>query len=296
MLAALAPNPLDEVWPDQPEPPHARAVPHPLELAGETSESKRGRLAEELKKRGADAAVLTLADSICWLLNIRGADVPHTPFVLAFAMLNADASVDLFLDPRKSSPELATHLGNQVRVRAPAEFAPALDALKGKTRAGRSAMGGRLHLRPARTRRAPRSCGRRSLPAAQGLQERGGARGHAARACARRRGAVALPRLVRARGAVRRADRDRRRREAGRLPPRHRRAEGCQLRFDFGRRAERRHRALPRHAEDQPAHRDRTIVPDRFRRAISRTAPPTSRAPSPWASRPRRCATASPAC
>src|SRR5215510_14682050 len=132
-LAPLLPNPLDQVWPDQPEPPHARAVPQPLELAGETSESKRSRLAAELKKRGTDAAVITLPDSICWLLNIRGADVPHTPFALSFAVLNADSSLDLFLDPRKNSPELATHLGNQVRVRAPSEFAPALDALKGKT-------------------------------------------------------------------------------------------------------------------------------------------------------------------
>ena len=131
-LAPLAPNPLDQVWPDQPEPPHGRAIPQPLELAGETSESKRNRLAQELKKRGMDAAVLTLPDSICWLLNIRGADVPHTPFALSFAVLNADASADLFIDPRKNSPELATHLGNQVRVRAPSEFPSALDALKGK--------------------------------------------------------------------------------------------------------------------------------------------------------------------
>jgi Xaa-Pro aminopeptidase len=132
-LAPLLPNPLDQVWPDQPEPPHARAVPHPLELAGETSEAKRGRLADELKKRGTDAAVVTLPDSICWLLNIRGADVPHTPLALSFALLNADSSLDLFLDPRKNSLELATHLGNQVRVREPSEFAPALDAFKGKT-------------------------------------------------------------------------------------------------------------------------------------------------------------------
>jgi Xaa-Pro aminopeptidase len=34
---------------------------------------------------------------------------------------------------KKSSPELASHLGNAVRVRAPSEFGPALDALKGKT-------------------------------------------------------------------------------------------------------------------------------------------------------------------
>jgi len=74
-LVPLSPNAVDQIWPDQPEPPHARAVPHPLELAGETSQAKRARLAEDLKKtrrrrRSADAS-----HSICWLLNIRGADV-----------------------------------------------------------------------------------------------------------------------------------------------------------------------------------------------------------------------------
>jgi len=132
-LIPLSPNAVDQIWPDQPEPPHARAVPQPLELAGETSQAKRARLAEDLKKRGADAAVLTLPDSICWLLNIRGADVPHTPFALSFAVLNADASVDLFIDPRKRSPELLQHLGNQVQVRAPGDFGPALDVLAAKS-------------------------------------------------------------------------------------------------------------------------------------------------------------------
>jgi Xaa-Pro aminopeptidase len=131
-LVALESNPLDAAWPDQPEPPRARAVPHAIELAGETSGSKRTRLAEDLKKRSADAAILTLPDSVCWLLNIRGADVPHTPFALAFAILNADATVDLFLDAKKRSPELLRHLGNEVHLHAPEEFGPALDALKGK--------------------------------------------------------------------------------------------------------------------------------------------------------------------
>jgi Xaa-Pro aminopeptidase len=110
-------------------------VPHPIALAGETSGAKRARLADDLKKRNTDAAILTMPDSVCWLLNIRGADVPHTPFVLAFAILNADASVELFMDAKKSSPELLAHLGNDVHVRAPADFEPALDALKGKTAA-----------------------------------------------------------------------------------------------------------------------------------------------------------------
>ena len=131
-LVACETNPIDAVWSDQPDAPTAKALPHGLPLAGESAEAKRTRLAEEVKTKSADACVLTMPDSICWLLNMRGADVPHTPFALAFAILNGDGSTDLFMDERKSSPELVRHLGNAVRLRPPAEFAPALDALKGK--------------------------------------------------------------------------------------------------------------------------------------------------------------------
>ncbi|HXM00490.1 MAG TPA: aminopeptidase P family protein [Rhizomicrobium sp.] len=134
--ASLVPtdgNPIDAVWTGRPPAPTAKAVPHAMNLAGESAESKRTRIAEDIKKLGADAAIVSLADSICWLLNIRGGDTPHTPFVLSFAILNSDGSTDLFMDKRKSSPELLKHLGNAVRVREPGEFNTALDALKGKT-------------------------------------------------------------------------------------------------------------------------------------------------------------------
>ncbi len=140
-LVACETNPIDAIWPDQPAPPLAKAIPHPLNLAGESAEAKRMRIAEDVKKQGADAAVITLPDSICWLLNIRGGDVPHTPFALSFAILNGDGSTDLFMDARKSSPELVQHLGNAVRLREPKEFVSALDVLKGKTVAVDPAMG-----------------------------------------------------------------------------------------------------------------------------------------------------------
>ncbi|HEY3777857.1 MAG TPA: aminopeptidase P family protein [Rhizomicrobium sp.] len=126
-------NPIDSVWTDQPGPPLVRAAPHALALAGESAESKRTRIAEKLKHRHVDAAAITLPDSICWLLNMRGGDIPHTPFVLSFALLNADGSTELFMDARKSSPELVQHLGDAVRLRDPEEFPAALDALAGKT-------------------------------------------------------------------------------------------------------------------------------------------------------------------
>ncbi len=126
-------NPIDAVWLDRPAAPTDKAKTHAQEIAGESAESKRTRIAEEVKKQGADAAVISQTDSICWLLNVRGADTPHTPFVLSYAILNADGSVDWFVDGRKTSPEVLQHLGNAVRVRDPKEFNSALDDLAGKT-------------------------------------------------------------------------------------------------------------------------------------------------------------------
>lgn len=132
-LVACETNPIDAVWTDQPAPPTSPARPHALNLAGVQSEAKRVQLGEGLKKAGAEAAVITLADSVCWLLNVRGADVPHTPFTLAFAILHEDGGADLFLDPAKRNPELMAHLGNSVQVHNPDQFEAALAAMKGKS-------------------------------------------------------------------------------------------------------------------------------------------------------------------
>jgi Xaa-Pro aminopeptidase len=159
-LVACETNPIDAVWKDQPAAPTAKAIIQDAALAGENAESKRTRIAEDVKSQGADAAVITMPDSICWLLNIRGGDVPHTPFALSFAILNSDGSTDLFMDARKTSPELIQHLGNAVRIRDPKDFAPALDALKGKSvvadpTTAASAIFDRLAKAGARIRRAP---------------------------------------------------------------------------------------------------------------------------------------------
>jgi Xaa-Pro aminopeptidase len=128
-LHPLESNPVDAIWTDRPPPPLAPVVPHPLRFAGKSAAEKRREAAGALAKDGADAAVLTAPDSIAWLLNIRGGDVPHTPLPLSFALLHRDASVDLFIDRRKLIPGLSDELGSEVRVAPPSSLGPALEKL-----------------------------------------------------------------------------------------------------------------------------------------------------------------------
>ena len=100
-LQAVPDNPLDAIWPDQPAPPAAPVTVQPEALAGRASTDKRADLAKALRARGQRAAVITLPDSLCWLLNIRGADVPRNPVAHGFAVLHDSGRVDLFMDPGK---------------------------------------------------------------------------------------------------------------------------------------------------------------------------------------------------
>jgi Xaa-Pro aminopeptidase len=128
-LRAVEANLVDRVWPGRPAAPLAPVVPHPERFAGESAADKRGRLGRGLAAAGVAAAVLTSPESIAWLLNIRGGDVPHTPLPLSFAILRADGGVRLFIDRRKLTPGLDTHLGEAVSIEPPGHFGPALDAL-----------------------------------------------------------------------------------------------------------------------------------------------------------------------
>lgn len=122
-------NPVDAVWAGQPGAPLAPIAAHPLTFAGRSSAEKRAELAQGLKADKLDAAILADPASVAWLLNIRGRDVPFTPLPLAFAILHADAGVQLFMDRRKLTAAVESHLGPEVTIRPPAEFAAALAEL-----------------------------------------------------------------------------------------------------------------------------------------------------------------------
>lgn len=106
-----------QVWPDQPEPPLGQVSIYPADLAGEDHASKRKRLGAELRDAGHTAAVLTLPDSIAWLLNIRGSDIPRNPVPHCFALLYDSGLVTLFIDERKLDDTVRAHLGPEVTIK-----------------------------------------------------------------------------------------------------------------------------------------------------------------------------------
>ncbi|MEZ8060957.1 aminopeptidase P family protein [Vibrio splendidus] len=131
-LTTLSANPIDELWSDRPEPVVSDVRLMATNAVGQSSESKRAEIAGLLKAKGADAAILTELDSICWLLNIRGLDVSRLPVVLSNAIIHADESVDFFLDPARTPAGFEAHVGNGIRVSHPSELEARLQSLEGK--------------------------------------------------------------------------------------------------------------------------------------------------------------------
>ncbi|HVF37910.1 MAG TPA: aminopeptidase P family protein [Sphingomicrobium sp.] len=131
-LVAVRRNPIDAVWADRPEPSKARLIVQPDEFAGKGSAEKRHDMADWLHQEGADAAVLAALDSIAWTFNVRGADVSRTPVALAYAMVHADGTADLFVEGEKVGDDVRAHLGNGVRLHEREAFEGYLRSMQGK--------------------------------------------------------------------------------------------------------------------------------------------------------------------
>ncbi|CAG4921739.1 unnamed protein product [Acidocella sp. C78] len=125
-------NPIDPLWTDRPAPPSSPALAHPQEHAGESAAAKRARIAETIAQDGADAVMLTDPHAVAWLFNLRGADLPHTPIVLCFALLRRDATAIIFIDPARVPPATRAHLGAGVEIVPRAALEQGLAALRGQ--------------------------------------------------------------------------------------------------------------------------------------------------------------------
>lgn len=110
-LVTLDSNPIDMHWNNRPQASSSPAILFSNDYAGESSLNKRTRIASKVQQAGANAALITALDSFCWLLNLRGQDVPRLPAILGTALLYQDGSVQLFTDITKLPKGINEHVG-----------------------------------------------------------------------------------------------------------------------------------------------------------------------------------------
>lgn len=129
-LKALDKNAVDQIWDDRPPAPKEKVELFPESVAGESVKNKIKTVIEAVELEGAQGAVLTMPDSVCWLLNIRGDDVPCTPVVLSHVIVNAgEKKAEFFVDPAKLPTDVKAKLEKDVTIYTPEDLAARLVAL-----------------------------------------------------------------------------------------------------------------------------------------------------------------------
>lgn len=134
-LKLIDTNPLDLAWGKaRPAAPVEPVTIHPLQYAGVASEEKRKTVASLLAEKNVDALAVTTPEDICWLLNVRGGDVPCTPFALSYALVNKDGTVDWYIDLDKVDDAVKNWVGGDVRIHPLDDFLTQLETLGQRNR------------------------------------------------------------------------------------------------------------------------------------------------------------------
>jgi len=114
ILKATATNLIDVIWNDQPAPPVSNSFLFDESFAGQSTEEKIKLLQDFLTYEKCDATLLTQSDSIAWLLNIRGNDLPYIPVVLSYLILPKVGKAQWFVDYHKLNNDVRNKLNSFV--------------------------------------------------------------------------------------------------------------------------------------------------------------------------------------
>ena len=104
-LKPCARDPVDRIWNDRPPEEHAPIFVHEERFAGESAESKLGRVQRAIQEKDGAGLFVSAPNSVAWLFNIRGHDVVHTPVPLVRAYVPAIGDPVIFTSPGHVTPE-----------------------------------------------------------------------------------------------------------------------------------------------------------------------------------------------
>jgi len=132
ILKALHYNLIDSIWHDRPASPKGKVFLFDEKFAGQSAQDKVKLFQDFLAHEQCDGVLLTQSDSIAWLLNIRGRDLPYIPVVLSYLILPADGKAQWFVDALKITDEIKTALSEFVEFKNPTKMEDFFDTFKGQ--------------------------------------------------------------------------------------------------------------------------------------------------------------------
>lgn len=91
---------INPIWIDRPGIPSDEIFIHDTKYCGKSRVEKLFEVRNVMKENGANYYLLSSLDDICWLLNIRGNDVPNNPFVTAYALVGENETF-LYISKKK---------------------------------------------------------------------------------------------------------------------------------------------------------------------------------------------------
>ena len=102
-------------------------------IIGETVKSKINRLKKILKKNKIDNLFISSGENVCWLLNIRGKDLPNSPVANFQAILTSQGKIILLGDLRKLKNIKNELIKKNISFFERSSFFKILNYLKGKS-------------------------------------------------------------------------------------------------------------------------------------------------------------------
>ncbi len=120
---------LDLAWPDRPGMPQAKVYEHVAPHAPTPRSAKLDVVRAAMARHGATHHFVSTLDDLCWITNLRGADVEYNPVFCAHLLVSSNAAT-LFVDNSKfDAPLVARLAGDGVTLAPYPQAAAALAAL-----------------------------------------------------------------------------------------------------------------------------------------------------------------------
>jgi len=104
-LKAVQGNLIDKIWEDRPSKPNSTIYNYDVSFAGEERTEKIAKCRNFLDTHGGEALVITNPEILCWLFNIRAADIEFSPLLLANGYITKENSY-LFTDSTRIQGDL----------------------------------------------------------------------------------------------------------------------------------------------------------------------------------------------